>query len=134
MPCISITLPAPPNRANPNSSNFWANYGAKKKYVKQCALELIVQKSKWPEWARKLPWRKIRWTGTVEVYNSMDDDNRTSLYKWPLDALRSCGVLLNDSRKECEMSAVPQEVVIHKKGRTLTMQVEVIENAYGAMS
>ena len=94
---ISFKFHLPPNRAN--AREHWRATDRKKKQFMHDFLYMnhdIIKK-----YEKKKPVEYFTWYAEYEVSKYYDSDNIINLSKWPLDALKNYGIIVDDSWDRC---------------------------------
>jgi hypothetical protein len=100
---LDITLPLPPNMANPHSPGayrMWAKL--KERYTEKAVVLIRAQLGGHvPQYARA--------TYTAELYTAKAHDlvNRVTLLKWPEDALVTAGIVPDDREGILTLTKLP---------------------------
>lgn len=119
---MKFTLPLPPNKANTRYAHWAMEHKAAKAYKKKARPAVLVQKQN-QICGRGLCrdgaplFTRCQVTAELWVPGAYDDDNITAILKWPLDLLKTEGVIKDDKRPWCRLTGIPEQHVIVVKKR-----------------
>lgn len=118
---LTLTLPMPPNIANNRGHSRWEG-SAKKRWLwgTPNALGVVNLMRMSPPLAKLLPatpFERVTISATLYVWARMDDDNAVARLKWPLDALKHAGFIVDDKRPWCRLLGIPVQKIDRKHQR-----------------